>query len=127
MNRIVPCYIYKPEELAKAADVQVGFKDTDAAFSIGYIKTGLVGISARSSSDSINVGKIMESMQGGGNATSAGTQIFTDDIESVEDKLMHVVEDFLSLQEAPVIDLEPDLTTDSQSFKKSKKKRRKTN
>ena len=125
LNREFPSTIYKPEELAKAADLQVEFKDTDAAFAMGYIKTGLVGISARSSSDYINVGKIMEGMQGGGNATSAGTQIFSDDIECIEDKLIHVVEDFLSLQETPVINLEPDLTEQPQKFKKIVKKRRK--
>lgn len=124
LNREFPSTIYKPEELAKAADLQVEFKDTDAAFAIGYIKTGLVGISARSSSDYINVGKIMEEMNGGGNATSAGTQLETDNIELVEDKLIHTVEDFLSLQETPVINLEPDLTEKPQQFKRTMKKRR---
>ena len=124
LNKEYPHYIYKPEELAKTSDRQVEFKDTDAAFTLGYIKTGLVGISARSSSPSINVGKIMEQMQGGGNATSAGTQIFSDDIESEEDKLIHIVEDYLSLQETPAVDFVPDLTDQPQQFKKVIKKRR---
>ena len=125
LNKDYPHYIYKPEELAKSSDTQVGFKDTDAAFTLGYIKTGLVGISARSSSNSINVGKIMEQMDGGGTATSAGTQLFSDDIESIEDKLIHLVEDYLSLQETPAIDFVPDLTDQPQQFKKLIKKRRK--
>ena len=67
----------------------------------------------------------MEGMNGGGNNTSAGAQIVTDDIESVQDKLIHIVEDFLSLQETPVIDLEPDLTPEPRKFKRTKKNRRK--
>lgn len=125
LNKEYPHYIYKPEELAKSSDTQVGFKDTDAAFTLGYLKTGLVGISARSSSTSINVGKIMEQMDGGGNATSAGTQLLSDDIESIEDKLIRIVEEYLSLQEIPAVDFVADLTDQPQQFKKVIKNRRK--
>ncbi len=121
-NKELKDYIYTPEELAKAADLQVEFKDTDAVFTIGFIKPNLVAISARSSSHAIDVGRILENLEGGGNSTSAGTQIKTENIAQVEEKLIKVVEEFLSLQETPVIDLEPDLTKKKQDFKKIDKK-----
>ena len=121
-NKELKDHVYTPEELAKAADLQVEFKDTDAVFTIGFIKPKLVAISARSSSHAIDVGRILEKLEGGGNSTSAGTQIKTENIEKVEEKLIKVVEEFLSLQETPVIDLEPDLTKKPQDFKKIDKK-----
>lgn len=124
LNRENPKYIYKQEELAKASDVQVGFKDTDAAFTLGYINDDMVSISARSSTQSINVGKIMESIDGGGNATSAGTQIITDNIFDLEQILMEKVEESLSLQETQVIELKPDLETEDRKFKRLSKKRK---
>ena len=125
LNKEYPHFIYKPEELARSSDTQVAFRGTDAAFTLGYIKTGLVAISARSTSKAVDVGKIMEQMNGGGNATSAGTQILSNDIIGVEDKLIHIVEDYLSLQETPVVDFVPDLTDQPQQFKKVIKNRRK--
>ena len=126
LNRNFPNTLYNQEELAKAATMQLDFKDTDAAFTVGYTKENQVGISARSCTEYINVGKIMEKMNGGGSAESAAsTEIHTDDIEEVEDQLIHIVEDHLSLQDSPVINLEPDLTDEPQSFKKTKIKRRK--
>ena len=124
LNKETPDFLYTQEELAKAADLQIEFKDTDAAFALGYIQKELVAISARSSSDSIDVGKIMESLNGGGSAHSAGTQIYTNDIEGVEEQLIQIVEDFLSLQETPVVNLEPDLTAVSQPFKRYRRRKR---
>ena len=46
------------------------------------------------------------------------------DIESEENKLIHIVEDYLSLQETPAVDFVPDLTDQPQQFKKVIKKRR---
>jgi c-di-AMP phosphodiesterase-like protein len=62
----------------------------DATFAIGYVKEGLVSISARSKSD-INVGNIMSELGGGGNGISAACKIETDDILAVEEQLKEIV------------------------------------
>ena len=62
----------------------------DATFAIGYVKEGLVSISARSKSD-INVGSIMSELGGGGNGISAACKIETDDILAVEEQLKEIV------------------------------------
>lgn len=89
LNRAFPTTIYKKEDLAKAADKLLEYP-VDASFVIGYVKDGLVSISARSKSD-INVGEIMEEFTGGGNAQSAACKVETTDIKSLEEDLKRVV------------------------------------
>ena len=89
LNRAFPTTIYKKEDLAKAADKLLEYP-VDASFVIGYVKDGLVSISARSKSD-INVGEIMEEFAGGGNAQSAACKVETTDIKSLEEALKRVV------------------------------------
>ena len=75
LNREEPKSIYKREELAKAADKLLQYK-VDASFSIGYINDEIISISGRSKSD-IDVADILlniETVQGGGNPTSAGAK-----------------------------------------------------
>lgn len=89
LNRTNPNTIYKKEDIAKAADKLLEYP-VDAAFVIGYVKEGLVSISARSKSD-INVGEIMEEFTGGGNASSAACKVETTDIKLLEEMLKKVV------------------------------------
>lgn len=84
-----PKAIYRKEDLAKAADKMLEYP-VDASFVIGRISNDIISISARSKSD-INVGSIMEKMQGGGNSKSAACKVPSKDIESVEEKLKGIV------------------------------------
>ena len=124
LNREFPSYIYTPEVLAQTSNQQVEFKDTDASFTLGYIEPGYLKICARSSNDAVNVGKIMEELGGGGYQNSAGTDYKTDNILDEEQKLIRIVENFLALEETPVIELEPDLTPEPRNFRRIKIKRK---
>ena len=77
--------IYTKEELAKVADYLLKFK-TDAAFAIGLIDEELISISARSNGK-IDVSKIMNIMNGGGNIYSAATKIDDSDLKANGKKL----------------------------------------
>lgn len=61
--------------LAKISDKQLTIAGVEAAFTIGRISPSMVGISARSLGDSINVQTIMEQLGGGGHFNSAASQI----------------------------------------------------
>ena len=125
LNREFPSTIYTQELLAQVAVQQVSFKDTDASFVMGYIKPGKVKICSRSSNDAVNVGKILEGFHGGGGANSAAADYYSDNILEDDHKLMDIVEEFLSLEETPVIELEPDLTPEPRNFRRIKVKRKK--
>lgn len=90
LNRNSPHEIYRKEDYAKAAERMMKFNGVDAAFTLGYVNDQDVHISARSG-QRVNVGKIMQKMQGGGNAESAGSRITTDDILTLEEELMEKV------------------------------------
>lgn len=83
LNKDDPEMIYTIVELAKAADYLIELKGMDAAFVLGYIKEGLVGISARSKGR-IPVGKIMSEYGGGGNAYQAAAKVATNDIKGLK-------------------------------------------
>lgn len=82
--------LYKKETLAKASDILLNFDNIEAAFTIGYIETSVVGISARSLG-SINVGKIMEQLKGGGYITTGATELHEITLEEVREKLKGVM------------------------------------
>lgn len=90
LNRDFPKFIYNKEDCAKAADRMLKFNGIDASFVLGYIDDENVHISARSSRN-VNVGKIMEQMNGGGNMESAGALIKSCDIFDVENRLIQTV------------------------------------
>lgn len=90
LNRNNPKAIYLKEDYAKAADKMLKFYGIDAAFTLGYVDEKNIHISARSTKK-INVGRIMKEVYGGGNAQSAGGRVESDDIESVEQKLMNSI------------------------------------
>lgn len=98
LNREAPKTIYQKEDLAKAADRMTDY-NMDATFAIGFVKEGLVSISARSKSD-IDVGDIMSRLGGGGNGASAACKIETDDILSVEEKLRNIVSETIQTPSA---------------------------
>ena len=89
LNREAPHTIYRKEEIAKASDKMLKYR-IDAAFVMGFVKEGLISISARGKNQ-IDVGAIMSKMNGGGNAHSAGGRITSDNILEVEEQLMQIV------------------------------------
>lgn len=92
INRKNPGMIYQKLDIAKAADKMLKFRVADASFVLGFLKENVVCISARSRSD-INVGQIMGRMNYcGGNAKNAGGLVETDDIFSIEQKLMQEIQ-----------------------------------
>ena len=81
--------LYTKEELAKASDYLLKYK-VDAAFAIGYIEENLISISARSKGK-INVGEIMQELNGGGNQYSAATKITDNTVEETEKQLKKIL------------------------------------
>ena len=107
LNRNNPGIIYNKEDYAKTADRMMKFDGIDAAFALGLVEEGIVHVSARSGKK-INVGKIMEAMNGqcGGSNQAAGGRIQTDDIFEVEQELMDKVVLGISAEES-IIDEPP--------------------
>lgn len=66
--------IHNNVEIALLAKELLKFEDIRASFAIGHLSKRIIGVSARSMG-SINVGKIMEKIGGGGHLTDAGAQI----------------------------------------------------
>ena len=80
---------YTKEELAKVADYLLKYK-VDAAFSVGNIGENVVSISARSK-EKIDVGRVMQELNGGGNPYSAATKLDNISIEEAGKQLMKVM------------------------------------
>lgn len=80
--------------LAKVGQEILNVKEIKACFVIGRISDTNIGISARSDG-TINVQKIMESLNGGGHFSSAATQIEDSDIEEVKKMLYSKLEGFI--------------------------------
>ena len=75
--------VYRREDLAKIADTILLFDNIEASFVIGKTVNG-IGVSARSMGE-IDVGKIMETIGGGGNTTEAATVITDKSLSEVLD------------------------------------------
>lgn len=84
--------IYNKEELAKAADILLTFKNIKASFVIARISKDEIGISARSTG-AIKVGKIMEKLGGGGDEFEAATVIKSQKIDEVVSSLNKIIKD----------------------------------
>ena len=82
--------IYQREDLAKVADTLLQFNEIKTSFVIGYIDKDEIGISARSTS-SLDVGKIMEKLDGGGNKTEGATRLTETNIKKVEKELIEII------------------------------------
>mgnify|MGYP002623935463 CR=1 FL=1 len=77
--------------LAKISDKQLTISGVEAAFTIGRISPTLVGVSARSLGDSINVQTIMEQLGGGGHFNSAATQLKNVSIDDLNKQLREIL------------------------------------
>lgn len=107
LDRNHPKEIYNKEDYAKAADRMMKFEGIDAAFALGLVEEDVIHVSARSGKK-VNVGKIMQAMDGqcGGTNQMAGGRIQTDDIFKVEEELMEKVILGISSEE-PIIEEPP--------------------
>lgn len=83
-------YEYTREELAKVADYLLKYK-VDAAFAIGGIGDDTISISARSK-ERVNVGAVMQNLEGGGNQYSAATKLTNCTIEEAHEKLIKIIQ-----------------------------------
>ena len=81
---------YTREELAKVADYLLKYK-VDAAFAIGNIGDDIVSISARSK-ERVNVGAVMQNLEGGGNQYSAATKLSNSTIKEAAERLMKIIQ-----------------------------------
>lgn len=98
LNRNNPHEVYLKEDYAKAADRMMKFYGIDASFTLGYVNDCEVHISARSGKK-VDVSKVLNELGGGGNPTSAGCRIKTDDLLKVEKELMDKVSYGISEEE----------------------------
>ena len=76
--------------LAQAAEAALEIEHIDAVFAVGYVREGVVGVSARSTGQ-INVQIFMEFFGGGGHLTSAAVQKeadIEDMIEAIKQKIL---------------------------------------
>jgi len=80
---------YTTKELAKAANSALE-KSVDASFAIGKISDETIGISARSN-DTLDVGRIMGELGGGGNRNSAATRIDGESLDEVATRLRKII------------------------------------
>jgi c-di-AMP phosphodiesterase-like protein len=81
---------YRREDLAKIADTLLQFDKIEASFVVGKLENENVGISARSLGN-INVGKILEYFNGGGDENEAGACIENSTIKKVYDELKGII------------------------------------
>ena len=82
--------VYRREDLAKIADTLLLFDKIEASFVIGKLDDKSIGISARSLGR-INVGKILEKFNGGGDEFEAGASIKNTNIRNVEKELKEII------------------------------------
>ena len=78
--------LYRREDLAKIADTLLVFDKIEASFVIGKLDDKSIGISARSLGR-INVGKVLEAFNGGGDEFEAGASIKNTTIKKIEEEL----------------------------------------
>ena len=80
--------------LAKVANSVLDVKEIKACFVIGRVSNESVGISARSDG-TINVQKIMESLNGGGHYSAAATELENSSVEHAKEMLESKMESFI--------------------------------
>ncbi|MCA1032287.1 DHH family phosphoesterase [Bacillus timonensis] len=85
---------YEQVILAQAADTLLTMSGVVASFVISKRTDSQIGISARSLGE-VNVQVIMESLDGGGHLTNAATQLPNTTIESANEKLKKVIDEYL--------------------------------
>ena len=82
--------MYRREDLAKIADTLLLFDKIEASFVIGKLDDKSIGISARSLGR-INVGKVLEPFNGGGDEFEAGASIKNADIKKIDGELKEII------------------------------------
>lgn len=94
---VCPAYVENPElTTAQISDDLLNITGIEASFAAYFDHAGeKVHISARSLGG-INVQRIMEKMGGGGHQTAAGTQIVSEDMEEVMERLEESIESYLN-------------------------------
>lgn len=80
--------------LAKVANSVLDIKEIKACFVIGRVTSDSIGISARSDG-TVNVQKIMESLNGGGHYSAAATELEDTTVEAVKGMLESKMEGFI--------------------------------
>ena len=91
--------IYDRATLAKISDEIISINSLDVGITIGFIGTDLIGISARSLG-AINVQILMEKLGGGGHLNNAATQIPSNDINEVVERVKKLVDEYLGKEES---------------------------
>lgn len=81
---------YKREELAKIASTLLQFNNIEASFVLGNRIDGGIGLSARSAG-AVNVGKIAETLGGGGDNNDAAAQIKNMKLKEAKEELLKVL------------------------------------
>lgn len=81
---------YRREDLAKISDALLQFDKIEASFVVGKLENNATGISARSLGK-INVGKILEHFNGGGDENEAGAYIENKNLREVEKELYNII------------------------------------
>lgn len=81
---------YRREDLAKIADALLQFDKIEASFVVGKLENNSIGISARSLGK-INVGKILEKFNGGGDENEAGANIENRNLREIEKELYNII------------------------------------
>ena len=82
--------IYEKKYLATISEELLQFEGIEASFTIGFIDSNIIGISARSIGN-IDVEKIMSKLNGGGHKTTAATQFVDSSLEEVKQKLITIL------------------------------------
>lgn len=82
--------IYNREELAKTADSILLFNEIEASFVIARVSHNEIGVSARSMGN-INVGRILEQINGGGSKYEAASKISDSTTHKVETQILDII------------------------------------
>ena len=80
---------YTTKQLAEAADFMLEY-NVDAAYAVGLLEDGRIGISARSK-EKFNVCNIMKELGGGGKKYAAATQLTNTNVEEVGRQLVKII------------------------------------
>ena len=110
LNREKPRTIYHLEDFAKAADIMQKMSP-ELSYALGYIDENTIYISARSSaanddSKSVDVGKSMKKLGGGGSHQRAAAQIKVKDNKIVDAKKLKIDEKTKDSQEDAIFTVE---------------------
>ena len=90
---------YERATLAKISDEIISVNSLDVGITVGFIGDNTIGISARSLG-ALNVQILMERMGGGGHLNNAATQIQSNNIDEVVERIKTLVDEYLGKEES---------------------------